>query len=121
MGKVKKISKEELLKYKDHLTVGKLKDFIKKNELKNDSIVVIERVQDVYYEEHSWDVYPKDGEITMDILRINEQIKSGELKHESLKIASEDEINESMVQYHPAWSCARYKDDKDILFIDLHY
>ena len=88
MGKITK--KELKTLYKDHLTIGDLKQFIKDHDLQDDAKVLIERVEDVYYEEHNWDVYKKKSE-----------------------------IGES--QYHPAWSCIKYGDEKEHLFIDLHY
>ena len=42
------------------------------------------------------------------------------MKEESLKLFTEEQIRQSMEQYHPIWSCVRYKDDKDVLFLDLH-
>jgi hypothetical protein len=56
----------------------------------------------VYYEKHGWGVYLKEGEHT-----VNDE--NGNI------------VKESLEQYHPAWCCVRYKDDSDILFIDLHY
>jgi hypothetical protein len=99
---VKEITKEELKKYNYYLTVGDLKKFLDKHNLPDNSPVLIQRVEDVYYEEHRWGVYLKEGEHTF---KDNE----GNL------------VKESLEQYHPAWSCVKYKDEDDILFIDLHY
>lgn len=96
------ISKEQLKEYKDFLTVGKLKEFLSENNLSDDSIVVIQRVEDVYFDQHNWGVYLKEGSNTA----YDDQ---------------ENVIKDSLEQYHPAWCCVRYKDDPDILFIDLHY
>jgi len=30
-------------------------------------------------------------------------------------------VKESLEQYHPAWCFVKYKDEDDVLFIDLHY
>jgi len=62
----------------------------------------------------------------------NDKIYSGELLNKEnypdieegsdiLKKVSEEELEKMKTQYHPAWSCVNYKDDKDLLFIDLHY
>jgi hypothetical protein len=100
---MKEISKEELKnRYKHNLTVGKLKQFLDEHNLPDDAKVVIERIEDVYYKDYGWGVYLKKGEHT--ILDENGNI-----------------VKETMVQYHPAWCCVRYKDDEDILFIDLHF
>jgi len=43
---------EDLSKYKDYLTVGKLKKFLEEHpELPDDANVLIQRVEDVYYED----------------------------------------------------------------------
>lgn len=99
---VNSISKAELQKYEHFLTVGELKEFLYKHNIPNDSKVLIQRIEDVYFEKHGWDVYLKEGE-------------------HSYKDDNGNIVPESMEQYHPAWSCARYNDDPDILFIDLHY
>lgn len=43
------------------------------------------------------------------------------VKEENLKPFTEEQIKQSMEQYHPVWGCVRYNDDKDVLFLDLHY
>lgn len=99
---MKEISKDGLKKYDDYLTVGKLKDFLNRYNLPDDANVVIQRVEDVYYEKHGWGVYLKKSENTF-------YDKNGNV------------VKESLEQYHPAWSCVKYKDENDILFINLHY
>ena len=99
----KEITKEHLLDgYKQYLTVGELKEFLYKNNIPNDSKVLIQRVEDIYYEKHGWGTYFKEGEHTF-------------VDNHG------DTVKESLEQYHPAWSCVKYKDDTDVLFIDLHY
>lgn len=96
------ISNQELKKYTDALTVGDLKKFIVQHDLQDDAKVMVQRVEDVYYERHGWNVYLKEGEHTF-------------------KDNEGNVVKESMEQYHPAWSCVRYGDDDNLLFIDLHY
>jgi len=97
------MSKEELnKKYKNYLTVGKLKKFLEEHELPDNAKVVIERVEDTYYEDHDWKVYLKQGDHTT-------YDESGNID------------KSTMVQYHPAWCCVKYQGEDDILFIDLHY
>ncbi len=130
MKKVKEITKEELKNYTHFLTVGKLKEFLNKHQLPDDARVVVQRVEDVYYEEHNWGVYLKEGENTYQSRQWNEDIEKGKyldkeqypnIKVENLKPNTEEQIKESMEQYHPVWSCVRYNDDEDVLFLDLHY
>lgn len=101
--KIKEITKEELKNgYQCYLTVGDLKEFLYKHNLPYDAKVVIQRVEDVYYEKHNWGVYLKEGEYTF--------------KDEQGNI-----VKESLNQYHPAWCCVKYRDEDDVLFINLHY
>jgi len=101
--KIKEITKEELInQYQDYLTVGDLKNFLNKHNLPDNAKVVVQRVEDIYYEKHNWGVYLKEGEHT--------------LKDEQGNI-----IKESLEQYHPAWCCVKYNNEDDVLFIDLHY
>tara|TARA_R110001632_G_scaffold1618_4_gene7109 strand:+ start:484 stop:786 length:303 start_codon:yes stop_codon:yes gene_type:complete len=98
---LKKISKEELDNYDDYLTVGDLKEFLYKHSLPNSSKVVIQRVEDVYYDKHQWGVYLKEDEHTF--------------KDDNSNI-----VESSLAQYHPAFCCVKYDED-DVLFINLHY
>lgn len=87
-----KMSKEDLDNgYEHYLTVGDLKKFLEQHDLPNDAKVLVERVEDAYYEDNNWRVYEKDTD------------------------------QEGKAQYTPAWCVVRCKDDKDLLFIDLHY
>ena len=125
------ITKEELINsYEHRLTVKDLKEFIKKHKLPDGAKIMIQRVEDVYFEENHWGVYLKEGEQSRECRKwnkdiqdegyLNERPKLKEIKNE-LKAFTEEQIRESMEQYHPAWSCVYYKDEKDLLFIDLHY
>ncbi len=129
---IKEYTKEELIHLcQSHsLTVGDLKKFLAENDLPDNAPVVIQRIEDVYYEKHGWGVYKKEDEHTEFSRRHNEKIKNGtyldKVKYPNitewhLTPHTEEQIREGMAQYHPAWSCVRYKDDTDILFIDLHY
>lgn len=52
--------REELVtKYKHHLCVGQLLDFIEDNQISKDAIIVSQRIEDSYFEQRSWDVYEK--------------------------------------------------------------
>ena len=132
-SKFKVLSKEKLLSYREshYLTVGRLLEFIKKNNIPEDAIVVSQRVEDIYFETHSWGVYQKEGDHTRWMRDMNKKIDAGVFNdkekfplvtEEMKKKFTEDDINEAMDQYHPVWSPVLYKDDKDdILFLDLHY
>lgn len=98
--------KEHTTKY-HYITVGELKKFIEKHNIPDDAPVVVQRVEDFYFEENNWDVYLKDGEETH------------QLKIENN--STYEEIEGSMAQYIPIWCCVRYKDDSDVLFLTPHY
>ena len=122
---------EDLSRYEDYLTVGRLKKFLENNpDLPDDALVLTQRVEDVYYEENGLGVVLKEGypyHMTKTAnIRMEEEIrrrKNGEHpKYDmedpsALIIELTDDLKE---QYHPAWSCLKYKDDNN-LYIDLHY
>ena len=87
-------TKKELCKHS--LTAGELIDFIYDNHIPFHAPVLVQRIEDAYYKRNGWSVYPKDQQ------------------------SFEDEIP-FQTYYSQAWACARYKDDQDVLFIDLHY
>ena len=99
---MREITKSDIKNYQDYLNVGELKDFIKKHNIPDNSRVLVQRIEDVYYEKHNWGVHLKEGE-------------------NAFKDDKGDLVKESLEQYHPAWSCVKYKDEDNILFIDLHY
>lgn len=126
------LNKTELQKYKKsgYLTVGNLKKFIEKYNLPDDAIVVVQRIQDVYYEKHGWSVYTKPSEESYWMKSHNDKVDSGyyadkenfpdEHPIHTLKYTQE-EMDSVNSQYHPVWSPVFYSDDNDILFLDLHY
>lgn len=129
-SKLRLYTKEELVNYPMHLRVGDLKKFLDKHSLDDNAIVMVQRVEDIYYEKNNWGVYLKKGESYNYCLKHNRDVESGKyldkekypnIKPENLKIMSEKDMQDAMDQYHPAWSCIRYNDDKEMLFIDLHY
>lgn len=84
-------SQEAKNKYEHYLRVGDLKKQLEKYP--DDALVVAQRVEDVYYEKHGWETINKPDPI----------------------------YNEHNQQYTPVWGVCHYMDDKDCLFLDLHY
>ncbi len=127
----RELTRNEILERSDnYLTVGQLKEFLYKNSLPANAPVMIQRIKDMYYERHNWGVYLKKGLNTTQCEEWNRKIASGEyldkeeypnMEEEFLIPLTEEEIKQSMEQYTPAFSCVGYRDDKDMLFIDLHY
>ena len=131
MGNKKVRVIEDPNKYKDYLTVGKLRKFLEQNpELPNDSLVLIQRVEDMYYEKGGWGVVLKEGHyynmVKTNNVRMQEEIqrrKNGEHPKYEMEDPSKyitELTDEWKEQYHPAWTCLRYRDDNN-LYIDLHY
>jgi hypothetical protein len=77
--------------YKNHLTVGQLKEYLK--DYPDDALVVAQRVEDVYYEKNGWQTLKRPDEI-------------------------DPNYNN---EYSPVWSPALYKDDRDVFYLDMHY
>lgn len=116
---VREITKEELKKeYKSFMTVGELKEFISERNINDDAKILVQRVEDIYYEKHNWAVYKKGGDVYQRALLFNKDIEKN--KFSSLKKVSEEELESLKDEYTPAWCCVYYNDE-DNLFIDLHY
>jgi len=130
-------TKEEILEYPTkymYCTVGDLKKHIEKHNIPDDAPVVVQRVEDVYYDKHGWKTYLKKGEHYWNTVHFNENMaeeilrrERGEEPHYSMEDPSKfinsdpDFLEQMMEQYSPVWCAVYYKDDENILFLDLHY
>lgn len=58
---VRKLKEKDLDKFKEHgfMTVADLKKYIKDYNVPDNAIVLIERVEDVYYNKNNWGAYVK--------------------------------------------------------------
>lgn len=126
--------KEVTEKFTQHLTVGNLKKSIERYKIPDEAKVVVQRIEDVYYEKHGWGVMLKEGEHYHNKISFNEKMKEEivrrergeEPEYEKIKdpnkyICEDEEVlKELKDQYHPAWCVVGYE-DKDFLFLDLHY
>lgn len=117
--------------YEYYLTIGKLRKFLEEHpELPDDSLVLTQRVEDVYYEKHGWGVVLKEGDhyhmVKTHNIRMEEEMrrrKNGEHPKYDLDDPSQhiQELTDDLKdQYHPVFCCMKYKDD-DNLYLDLHY
>ena len=122
------ITQEDLSRYEHYLTVGKLREAIK--DMPDDGLVLVQRVEDVYYEKHHWGLVLKEGEHYHWAKKWNEDLDSGEYEDkekypnatpEKWRPNTAEEMELSKEQYHPAWCAVTYKDDQKNLYIDLHY
>lgn len=156
-------TREELLKHRDTtLTVGHLKKIIEKYNYPDDAIIVVERVEDRYYEggcdisgfsgcqttpdgiyppgsrSGEWGVYLKGGDSYYQGLDHNARIDSGyyldkeqfpelnapESREKYAKFFekhTDEELHLMQTQYTRVFSPAVHKDEKEILFLNLHY
>lgn len=125
------IDKDDIKKYSHHLTVGRLKEFLDEHNLPDDAIVMVQRIEDRYFENNNWSVYLKEGEEYHNAIKWNKDIDSKKyhnkndypnMKHpEKLKKFSKKELEEMKDQYFHLFCPVYYKDDKDILFLNAHY
>ncbi len=94
-------------KYQHYLTVGRLKEEIE--GYPDDALVVSQRVEDRYYE--GCDISGMRGPDGL--------LPSGSKSNpwETIKKQSDMGIEE----YSPVWCVVHYKDDKEHLYLDLHY
>lgn len=125
------IDKKDIKKYSHHLTVGQLKEFLDEHNLPDDAIVMVQRIEDRYFENNNWSVYLKEGEEFYYAIKWNKDIDSEKyhnkkdypnMKHpEKLKKFSKKELEEMKDQYFPLFCPVYYKDDNDILFLNAHY
>ena len=102
------LTKEEIMQG-HNMNVGQLKKFLAECRLPDDAKILVQRVEDVYFNENNWGVYRKEGEETAWLKKLK-----------NIPV-TEETIKSSMEQYHPAWWAGTYKDDNDFLYIDLHY
>lgn len=87
-------TKEYIKKY-SLLTVGRLLDFIEKNNISRDSTIFIERIHDLYFKYNNWETVQKT-------FKWNDKEDGYEEMHE-------------YIHTHGMWS------DGDHIFIDSHY
>ena len=134
---MKELTKKEIESYKINgsLTVGKLKRFLEKHNLPDDAVVMTQVVEDVYRNENGWGVYLKKGHWYHSQINFNKNMKEEidrrergedpeyEKMEDPRKFICEDEekLKGLKEKYHPAWSCVKYNDEDEILFINLHY
>ena len=134
LSDIKTISKKELLDIKRHdFTIGDIRKFLKQNEdLKDDAVVLIERIEDIYFNKNNWSVYLEPGDSLYNQDRMNKEMmdeverrKRGE-ESEYPKIENPEDyickIDDSFKdQFIPANCISRHCGEDDLIFIHLHY
>jgi hypothetical protein len=108
-------SEEAKNKYVHYLRVGDLKKELEKYP--DDALVVSQRVEDRYYE--GVDISGMTGTLEDGTTGI---LPSGSKSTGWDTIKKPDPFYEGWQQeYTPVWGICHYKDDKNCLYLDLHY
>lgn len=115
-----------------HYTVGELKKYIEEYNIPDDALVLIQRIEDVYFEENNWGTVKKEGWMYTNNKQLIERAKPGgeyhdkekypEMTDEHIKgiLEMEDELPELQEEYISVFSPVKYKDDNN-LYLDAHY
>lgn len=123
---------EEFIKHrKNSATIKELREAIK--DLPDDGSILVQRVEDFYYEKNNWRVVKKEGYWYDSHLKLNQKmrdeiqrIENGlsrefEMTNPENYILTEEEMSEMKDEYTLAQTAFTYNDDKENLFINLHY
>lgn len=118
----------DLSKYKDYCTVGDLLKFIQDNNIPLDSKILIQRIEDSYFEK-GWHTMRKGGEHYHNALQWNKDIDDGKyldkkqyqkMKEENLKKITPEDLERFKEEYYITWCPVKYNDDNN-LYLDAHY
>lgn len=102
-------------KFKHYLRVGDLKKQLE--EYPDDALVVAQRVEDRYYE--GCDISGMTGTLSDGSTGI---LPPGSKATGWQVITKPDPMDRNWtVEYSPVWSICHYRDDKNCLYLDLHY
>ena len=108
------------------MTIKDLKQAIA--NLPDDGEVYVQRIEDFYFEENDWAIKPMKGESWHLLDRWNKDIDSGkflnkeqypDVKPETLKRSTPEEMMDAMEQYIDTHCCIDY--DGKNLYITSHY
>lgn len=114
--------------YQHFCTVGDLRKFLEKNNLPDDAKVLVQRIEDRYFDNHNWGTINKEGEQYNDAIQYNKEIDEGKyedkeqyplIKFPLIKFSEED-LESFKERYIVAWCPVKFKDD-DNLYLDCHY
>jgi len=106
------LTKKDLERFRDSLTVGRIKEFIKKHDIPDDALILIQRVEDEYFD--GYDISGMRGADT----KTGIYPEGSKSEGWGVYLKKQDGMEE---QYCPAFCCVNYQDEDDLLFIDLHY
>lgn len=124
------ITSKELNKNSNYFTVGQLKEWIEKYNIPDSACILMQRVEDNYFEKHNWETIKKEGYWYHILKRHNKRIDEGYFLNkenfpnikgdeEFLKKYSDKEMEEIKDEYYPCFSPVFY--DNEFLYLDAHY
>ncbi len=111
------------------VNVGMLLDFISEHKIPRESKILIQRIEDVYFEKHGWTTIKKESENWHSAKMWNEEIESGkyldktkypDMNSETLKKYTDIELESFKDEYIVVFSPVKYKNDNN-LYLDAHY
>lgn len=117
-------------KHEFSCTIGQLKKFIEKHNLPDDTVIMMQRIEDVYFEKHHWEVIKKKGHWYRQFEEVNKKIDTGYFRDKELfpdlaedswvhKKYTEDDLENSLCEYYTCHSPVFY--DNEFLYLDAHY
>ena len=114
--------------YDQYCTVGDLKEFLAEHNLPNDAKILIQRVEDKYFEKHGWKTINKEGQFYNEAIEFNKKIDGEfndkeqypDLEVSDLKKIEGEELNQCKEKYIVAWCPVKYPNDNN-LYLDAHY
>lgn len=128
----REITEDELKNgYQHFLTVGQLREKLK--GYPDEAKVLVQRIEDVYYEKHQWGVVFKESEFTWQSREDNRKLTDGtyankdqypKLDVNKFRVMTERELRIYDSQYSPVWCVVDYEwkeEKKKNLYLDLHY
>jgi len=115
-------------KYKNFCTVGELLDYIKKYNIPMDAKILMQRIEDDYFEDdtsgNKRELFRIEGESCNKMRTINSGIANLGLDefndYPNIKEFSEDDIDALKEEYYPCWSPVYYE-GQNHLFLDANY
>lgn len=110
------------------LTVGRLLDHIEKYKLSRDTLIMCQRVEDIYFENHGWSTLKKKGEEYHKAEEWNNDIDRGKyldtdqyplMKKEDLVKISPETMDRLKEEYYTIHNVIHF--DDDYLYLSGHY
>ena len=110
------------------MTVGKLIEYLHKNNIPKDAKIFVQRVEDCYYD-NGWSTVKKENEDTEFMRETNRLIDSGEYFNDDnypdrnpndVKKFTDEQIANSRDEYSPVF-CIMHEKNNLNLYLNLHY